>query len=116
VARPPSAFARGQKDDAALGGGHWPEDPRIAARRAFRQRDDATKARGARGCREPGESQKELGAIGGIGRFYVAAVSARDYPLVLGLTIVLAASVILANLVVDLIHGWLDPRVREHMA
>src|SRR4051812_35052719 len=54
--------------------------------------------------------------VPGIGRFYVAAVSARDYPLVLGLTIVLAASVIVANLVVDLIHGWLDPRVREHMA
>jgi peptide/nickel transport system permease protein len=54
--------------------------------------------------------------VPGIGRFYVAAVSARDYPLVLGLTIVLAASVIVANLVVDLVHGWLDPRVREHMA
>jgi len=54
--------------------------------------------------------------VPGIGRFYVAAVSARDYPLVLGLTIVLAASVIAANLVVDLIHGWLDLRVREPVA
>ena len=54
--------------------------------------------------------------VPGIGRFYVAAVSARDYPLVLGLTIVLAAAVIAMNLVVDLVHGLLDPRIRERTA
>jgi oligopeptide transport system permease protein len=54
--------------------------------------------------------------VPGIGRFYVAAVAARDYPLVLGLTIVLAAVVILANLVVDLLYGVLDPRTREARA
>ena len=52
-------------------------------------------------------------AVPGIGRYYVAAVGARDYPLVLGLTIVLAACVILANLVVDLLYGVLDPRTRD---
>jgi oligopeptide transport system permease protein len=54
--------------------------------------------------------------VPGIGRFYVAAVAARDYPLVLGLTIVLAAVVILANLVVDVLYGVLDPRTREARA
>jgi oligopeptide transport system permease protein len=51
--------------------------------------------------------------VPGIGRFYVAAVAARDYPLVLGLTVVLAASVILANLAVDVLYGTLDPRTRD---
>jgi oligopeptide transport system permease protein len=51
--------------------------------------------------------------VPGIGRYYASAVAARDYPLVLGLTIVLAATVIVANLVVDLLYGVLDPRTRE---
>jgi ABC-type dipeptide/oligopeptide/nickel transport system permease component len=51
--------------------------------------------------------------VPGIGRFYVAGVAARDYPLVLGLTIVAAALVILANATVDVLHGVLDPRTRE---
>ena len=52
-------------------------------------------------------------AIPGIGRYYVAAVLARDYPLVLGLTVVLTLAIVVANLLVDLGHAALDPRVRE---
>jgi ABC-type dipeptide/oligopeptide/nickel transport system permease component len=52
-------------------------------------------------------------AIPGIGRYYVSAAGARDYPLVLGLTVLLATVIVLANLAVDLVHGALDPRVRE---
>jgi oligopeptide transport system permease protein len=52
-------------------------------------------------------------AIPGIGRYYVSAVAARDYPLVLGLTLLLATTIVLVNLAVDLLHGVLDPRVRE---
>ena len=51
-------------------------------------------------------------AIPGIGRFFVTAVTNRDYPLVLGVTLVYAALVILANLLVDLLYAWLDPRIR----
>jgi oligopeptide transport system permease protein len=54
-------------------------------------------------------------AIPGIGRYFVAAVLARDYPLVLGLSIVLTLAIVLANLVVDLVHAALDPRVRERV-
>jgi oligopeptide transport system permease protein len=54
-------------------------------------------------------------AIPGIGRYYVAAVLARDYPLVLGLTIVLTLAIVVANLLVDLVQAALDPRVRERM-
>jgi ABC-type dipeptide/oligopeptide/nickel transport system permease component len=52
-------------------------------------------------------------AIPGIGRYYVTAVSARDYSVVMGLTVLLAVLVILANLVVDLLYGFLDPRTRD---
>ena len=55
-------------------------------------------------------------AIPGIGRYYVAAVLARDYPLVLGLTVVLTFAIVVANLLVDLAHAALDPRVRERLA
>lgn len=52
-------------------------------------------------------------AIPGIGRYYVSAVAARDLPLVLGLTTILATVIVLANLVVDVLYGVLDPRIRD---
>jgi ABC-type dipeptide/oligopeptide/nickel transport system permease component len=52
-------------------------------------------------------------AVPGIGRYYVTAVSARDYSVVMGLTVLLAIIVIVANLVVDILYGILDPRTRE---
>ena len=55
-------------------------------------------------------------AIPGIGRYYVAALLARDYPLVLGLTVVLTLAIVLANLIVDLVQAALDPRLRERLA
>jgi ABC-type dipeptide/oligopeptide/nickel transport system permease component len=59
---------------------------------------------------------EEVFDIPGIGRFYVAGVLARDFPLLLGLTVVVTVTIVLANLVVDLLHGALDPRVREARA
>jgi ABC-type dipeptide/oligopeptide/nickel transport system permease component len=52
-------------------------------------------------------------AIPGIGRYYVNSVSARDYSVTMGLTILYAVIVILANLIVDILYGYLDPRTRE---
>jgi ABC-type dipeptide/oligopeptide/nickel transport system permease component len=52
-------------------------------------------------------------AIPGIGRYYVSSVSARDYSVTMGLTILYAVIVILGNLVVDILYGFLDPRTRE---
>lgn len=52
-------------------------------------------------------------SVPGIARFYVASVVARDYTVVMGLTVMLALLIILANLVVDLLHRLLDPRMRE---
>jgi ABC-type dipeptide/oligopeptide/nickel transport system permease component len=43
----------------------------------------------------------------------VTAVTARDYSVVMGLTVLLALIVIIANMVVDILYGILDPRTRE---
>ena len=55
-------------------------------------------------------------AIPGIGAYYVTAVTARDYSVVMGLTVLLALIVIIANLVVDILYGVLDPRTRDARA
>ena len=55
-------------------------------------------------------------AIPGIGQYYVTAVEARDYSVVMGLTVLLALIVIVANLVVDILYGVLDPRTRDARA
>jgi ABC-type dipeptide/oligopeptide/nickel transport system permease component len=52
-------------------------------------------------------------AIPGIGTYYVTAVNARDYSVVMGLTVLLAVIIIVANMVVDILYGFLDPRTRE---
>lgn len=54
--------------------------------------------------------------IPGIGQYYVTAVSARDYSVVMGLTVLLSTIVIVANLVVDILYGILDPRTRDARA
>lgn len=52
----------------------------------------------------------------GIGRLLVVAVSQRDLAVVQGLVLVIATTMVLANLAVDLIYGVLDPRIREAAA
>jgi ABC-type dipeptide/oligopeptide/nickel transport system permease component len=55
-------------------------------------------------------------AIPGIGKYYVTSVQARDYSVTMGLTVILALIIIVANLVVDILYGILDPRTREARA
>jgi oligopeptide transport system permease protein len=52
-------------------------------------------------------------AIPGIGRYYVTSVSGRDYSTVMGITVLLAILIIIANMIVDILYGFLDPRTRE---
>jgi ABC-type dipeptide/oligopeptide/nickel transport system permease component len=52
-------------------------------------------------------------SIPGIGRGYVSGVSNRDYSVVMALTVLLALIIVIANLVVDILYGFLDPRTRE---
>lgn len=51
--------------------------------------------------------------IPGVGRLLVQAVSRRDYPLVQGIVLIIAAVYVIVNLVVDLIYAYLDPRIRH---
>lgn len=51
-------------------------------------------------------------STGGIGRFYVNSALNRDYAVMLGLTILYGGLTILFNLVVDVLYGWLDPKIR----
>jgi ABC-type dipeptide/oligopeptide/nickel transport system permease component len=51
--------------------------------------------------------------IPGIGRYYVISVTARDYSVTMGITVLLAVLIIMANLVVDILYGFLDPRTRD---
>jgi ABC-type dipeptide/oligopeptide/nickel transport system permease component len=51
--------------------------------------------------------------IPGIGRYFVVSVTSRDYSVTMGITIVLSLIIILANLVVDILYGYLDPRTRD---
>jgi peptide/nickel transport system permease protein len=48
----------------------------------------------------------------GIGRFAVNAIVARDYPQIQGVVLLAATVYALLNLAVDLVYGWLDPRIR----
>jgi dipeptide transport system permease protein len=51
--------------------------------------------------------------VPGIGKEYVSSVQNRDYSVVMGLTVLLSILVIVANLVVDILYGILDPRTRD---
>jgi oligopeptide transport system permease protein len=50
-------------------------------------------------------------SIPGMGRFFITAVTNRDYPLIMGVTLVYAVLIVIANTLVDMVYGWLDPRV-----
>jgi ABC-type dipeptide/oligopeptide/nickel transport system permease component len=51
--------------------------------------------------------------IPGIGRYFIISVTARDYSVTMGITVLLSVIIIMANLVVDILYGYLDPRTRD---
>ena len=51
-------------------------------------------------------------AIPGMGRFFITAVTDRDYTLIMGVTLVYTALLVLANLIIDILYGYFDPRIR----
>jgi len=48
----------------------------------------------------------------GVGRLMYSSVMARDYPVLQGLFLLFGVVLVLANLVVDLIYGYIDPRIK----
>lgn len=52
-------------------------------------------------------------AIPGMGRFFITAVTDRDYPLIMGVTLIYTAVLVAANLAVDLLYSFVDPRIKR---
>ncbi len=48
----------------------------------------------------------------GVGRLLVSATLSRDIPLLMGLFLMVAITVLVSNLITDLVYVWLDPRIR----
>ena len=51
-------------------------------------------------------------STGGIGQYFVNAALNRDYPLIMGITILTGMLTILFNLLADILYAWIDPRIR----
>jgi peptide/nickel transport system permease protein len=49
----------------------------------------------------------------GMGRLLFDAVGNRDYPLMQAIFLIVTVGVLVANLLADMMYGWLDPRVRK---
>jgi len=50
--------------------------------------------------------------IPGLGQYFITSVINRDYPLVMGMTLMFGGILIVCNLLVDLTYSWVDPRMR----
>lgn len=55
---------------------------------------------------------ERLYAIPGIGKYYVESIGARDYNVILGMTVFFGIFVVACNIVVDILYGIIDPRVK----
>jgi oligopeptide transport system permease protein len=53
-----------------------------------------------------------IAAVPGIGRYFITSIATRDYPVMLGTTLLLALAVAVVNLVVDVLYAVVDPRIR----
>ena len=50
--------------------------------------------------------------IPGMGKYFVTSVTGRDYPVIMGTILLMAMLLIVANVAVDVIYAWLDPRIQ----
>ena len=51
-------------------------------------------------------------AIPGIGEQFVKSILTNDYPTIMGVTMLYSALLVFVILIVDLLYGWIDPRIR----
>jgi len=51
--------------------------------------------------------------IPGLGFYFIASVTERDYPILSGVLVFYSIFLVLLNLGVDIAYGWLDPRIRD---
>jgi ABC-type dipeptide/oligopeptide/nickel transport system permease component len=50
--------------------------------------------------------------IPGMGKYFVTSITNRDYPVIMGTILLYAVFLVIANLVVDIMYAYLDPRIR----
>jgi ABC-type dipeptide/oligopeptide/nickel transport system permease component len=50
--------------------------------------------------------------IPGMGKYFVTSITNRDYPVIMGTILLYAVILVIANLVVDIVYAYLDPRIR----
>jgi ABC-type dipeptide/oligopeptide/nickel transport system permease component len=50
--------------------------------------------------------------IPGLGKYFVTSITNRDYPVIMGTILLYAVFLVIANLIVDIVYGFLDPRIR----
>jgi ABC-type dipeptide/oligopeptide/nickel transport system permease component len=56
---------------------------------------------------------EQIFAIPGMGRYFVTSISSRDYPMVMAVVVIYSVIIVVANLGVDILYVFLDPRTRE---
>ena len=66
----------------------------------------------AAGDAEALEVVEQIFAVPGVGRTFVSSISSRDYPMIMGTTIVLATLIVVMNLISDILYKIVDPRIR----
>ena len=54
---------------------------------------------------------EQIFAVPGIGRVFVSSITNRDYPMIMGTTIILAALIVVMNLITDILYKVVDPRI-----
>jgi ABC-type dipeptide/oligopeptide/nickel transport system permease component len=55
---------------------------------------------------------EQLFGIPGVGRYFVTSITNRDYPVIMGTILLYAVFLVIANLIVDVLYAYLDPRIR----
>lgn len=50
--------------------------------------------------------------IPGMGKYFVTSVTGRDYPVIMGTILLMATLLVIANVIVDIIYAWFDPRIK----
>jgi oligopeptide transport system permease protein len=55
---------------------------------------------------------EQIFAVPGIGRFFVSSIINRDYPMIMGTTIILAILIVVMNMVSDILYKVVDPRIK----
>ena len=55
---------------------------------------------------------EQIFGIPGMGKHFVTSIGNRDYPVITGVSLIFAVLLVIANLLVDIVYAWLDPRIK----